>query len=358
MVPIKQTLPACERRYTPYHLLVSIIGYWSSYFIVSSKNLARNESQFNLASQIQGLITRDMGSPETEAGDIVICSMATRSLGGSRDAEIFWDGLCNGNNMKGSIAANHHIAKKLESSFSQNGVILIEHLSSDDLSYLNTALSSTPMAEPKEIDPQQRQILEVTGECLEKAGEVDYRDELIGCYVGTFGEHELRSGPEDSQQHRKDSVSGDLRIANRTSFELDLKGPSMVIRTGCAASLASLHEACCALRDRDCDGATIIGTSLLQTMPRTGTRRCSNTADGLSQIHDAKVNNFRSDEAVNVIFIKRLDDALRDMSPVHAIIRATRIDNNGSDPCLLAPDNKSYGACMNTVHADTKLNPQ
>jgi acyl transferase domain-containing protein len=38
---------------------------------------------------------------------------------------------------------------------------------------------------------------------------------------------------------------------------------SMVIKTGCSASLVALHEACRALQKGDCESALVAGTSLI-----------------------------------------------------------------------------------------------
>jgi acyl transferase domain-containing protein len=70
-------------------------------------------------------------------------------------------------------------------------------------------------------------LLEVTRECLEDAGEVNYRGQLIGCYVGTFGDDWLLMSAKDSHQSDGYSVTGhlDLMIANRVSYEYDFRGP-------------------------------------------------------------------------------------------------------------------------------------
>lgn len=57
-----------------------------------------------------------------------------------------------------------------------------------DLGQLDTSFFTMPKMELERADPQQRQLLEVTRECFESAGEVDYRGKNIGCFVGSFGE--------------------------------------------------------------------------------------------------------------------------------------------------------------------------
>ena len=49
--------------------------------------------------------------------------------------------------------------------------------------------------------------------------------------------------------------------------------------------------------------------------------------DGSSKSFDASANGYARGDAVEAVYIKRLDDALRDGNPVRAIIRATAINS-------------------------------
>lgn len=117
------------------------------------------------------------------------------------------------------------------------------------------------------MDPQIRQLLEVTRECLENAGETQYGGKRIGCYIGTFGEDWLLMQTKDSLQGGSGHNVGhmDLLLANRVSYEFGLSGPSMVIKTGCSASLVALHEACRVLQAGDAAAAVVGGSSLILT---------------------------------------------------------------------------------------------
>ena len=73
-------------------------------------------------------------------------------------------------------------------------------------------------------------LLEVARECLEDAGEVDYRGRPIGCYVGTFGHDWYEMATKDMNSMGNYSLMGsnDLVLANRISYEFDLRGPRYV----------------------------------------------------------------------------------------------------------------------------------
>ena len=96
-----------------------------------------------------------------------------------------------------------------------------------DLGSLDSSFFSMTGAELEKMDPQQRMTLELTRECLENAGEVDYRGKAIGCYVGTFGEDWLQMSAKDSQYSGRYLTTGhcDFMIANRVSYKYRFCGP-------------------------------------------------------------------------------------------------------------------------------------
>src|SRR5437763_15747242 len=114
----------------------------------------------------------------------------------------------------------------------RNGAIKTEYgyFLDEDLTCLDTSFFSISKNELEKADPQQRQLLEVVRECLESAGEVNYRGKLIGCYVGTFGEDWLQMCAKETQHMGGYIVSGhgDLMISNRVSYEYDFQGPRYV----------------------------------------------------------------------------------------------------------------------------------
>ena len=69
--------------------------------------------------------------------------------------------------------------------------------------------------------------MEVARECLEDAGETNYRGKPIGCYVGTFGDEWQNLRDKDTQHVGNHLLtgSGDWMLANRVSYEYNLSGP-------------------------------------------------------------------------------------------------------------------------------------
>lgn len=163
------------------------------------------------------------------SGSIAICGIAFRLPGGIRNSEQFWEVLLDGKDMKSKVpSSRYNSAGFSDPSISNYGYFLEEDLSSFDASFFNMRKSELELA-----DPQQRQLLEVTRECLENAGEVDFRGKEIGCYVGTYGEDWLQMMCKDSQRIEGNVIGGytDMMLANRISYEFDFQGPRYVTAT-------------------------------------------------------------------------------------------------------------------------------
>ena len=163
---------------------------------------------------------------------IAICGMAMRLPGGLNDADGFWDALYNGKDMRCPIPEDRYNAQAFSDALGKKGAIKTQHgyFLSNDLSCVDASFFSMTKADLEKTDPQQRQILEVTRECLENAGEMNWRGKPIGCYVGMFGEDWQHSLSKESQTSGTFAASGDLMMANRVSYEFDLKGPRCVLR--------------------------------------------------------------------------------------------------------------------------------
>ena len=80
--------------------------------------------------------------------------------------------------------------------------------------------------------------------------------------------------------------------------------------------------------------------------------------EGSCKTFDAKADGFARGEAVSAVYIKSLDDAIRDGNPIRAIIRNTGTNSDGKSQGLMTPNSKSHEALMRKVYADAGLNPE
>ncbi|KAB8279532.1 ketoacyl-synt-domain-containing protein [Aspergillus minisclerotigenes] len=273
---------------------------------------------------------------------IAIVGMAMRLPGGIRSDKEFWDLMVQRKDARCEVPASRY---NVESFYSDSKMHTVKtkygYFLEEDPAYFDAPFFSISSYEAARLDPQQRMLLEVVWECMENAGQQDWKGKDIGCYVGVFGEDWLDLSSKDTSHVDRYHVlgTGNFALANRVSYEYDLKGPSMSLQTGCSSSLVGLHEACQALQMGDCAGAIVAGSNLIltPTMTTTMSDNMVLSPDGICKTFDANADGYGRGEAINAIYIKPLDTALRDGDPIRAIIRSTSTNCDGKTPSITMP---------------------
>ncbi|KAF7520840.1 hypothetical protein PCG10_008766 [Penicillium crustosum] len=289
---------------------------------------------------------------------IAIVGMGMRLPGEVRTGDEFWDLLiskrdCSSDVPKSryNIDAFYH-PDKPQSVKTRRGYFLNdEYMQGSD----NSFFAEIPGFNTSELDPQQMSLMEVVWECMENAGQTKWRGKKIGCYVGVFGEdwHELTAKEPQHIPRVHSFANGGFTLANRISYEFDLKGPSATILTACSSSLVALHEACQALYSGSCSSAVVAGANMLLT-PSTSVNMSESmvlSPDGYCKVFDASANGYSRGEAVNAIFIKPLDQAIANGDNIRAIIRATSANYDGRSAKIFAPDIKSQERLLREAYS-------
>lgn len=206
--------------------------------------------------------------------------------------------------------------------------------------------------EAERMDPQQRLFLEVAIEALDHAGLP--RERLAGSRTGVF----IASYHNDyAQLEYNDPQAIDARtltgtvhsvLANRLSYLLDLRGPSISIDTACSSSLVAIHMACQSLRYGESDIAVAGGVSLMVTdglmisLSKVGFM----APDGRCKTFDASADGFGRGEGCSVIVLKRLSDAIADGDRVLALVRGSAVNQDGHSTVLAAPNGLAQQALI------------
>ncbi|KAI1089063.1 putative polyketide synthase [Rostrohypoxylon terebratum] len=213
------------------------------------------------------------------------------------------------------------------------------------------------------MDPQQRKLLEVVFESFESAGVSldDASGANIGCYVASFTPDFIAMQTKDVESLSRYSQigMGTTILANRISHVFNLKGPSCVLDTACSSSLYALQAACSALLADECDSAVVAGVNLVQTPELHVAISQAGVISPSSTCHtfDAAADGYGRADGVNAIFIKRLDDALRDGDPIRSVIRSVAVNSNGHTPGITQPSIDGQEAVIRKAYARAKLNP-
>ncbi|UKD56908.1 amino acid adenylation domain-containing protein [Amycolatopsis sp. FU40] len=189
------------------------------------------------------------------------------------------------------------------------------------------------------IDPQQRLFLECSAEALQRAGhDPEQFDGGIGVYAGVGHSDYMWNNTFVNQETVPNSNGAHLLIswdkdhmATRVSYKLNLRGPAMTVQTACSTSLVATHVAARALLSGECDMALAGGASIL--IPNVGYKWVEGgifSPDGHCRPFDAASQGTLPGSGVGVVVLRRLADALADGDPVHAVIRGSAINNDGS----------------------------
>nr|RBQ98724.1 hypothetical protein FVER53263_00316 [Fusarium verticillioides] len=297
---------------------------------------------------------------------VAIVGMGMRLPGGIHTPDELWGMLVEKRSTRCEIPPTRFSVDGFHSPSSKPGSIAMRHGhfldDKDDLHRLDTSFFSMGMTEVSDIDPQQRMLLEVAYECMQSSGQTNWRGSNIGCYVGVWGEDWLDLHSKDLYDSGTYRVSGghDFAISNRISYEYDLKGPSFTIKAGCSSSLIALHEAVRAIRAGDCDGAIVAGTNLVfsPTMSVAMTEQGVLSPDASCKTFDANANGYARGEAINAIFLKPLNNALREGDPIRALVRATSSNSDGKTPGMSMPSSESHEALIRRAYGEVFLDPK
>ncbi|MEN0136511.1 MAG: aminotransferase class I/II-fold pyridoxal phosphate-dependent enzyme [Rhodococcus sp. (in: high G+C Gram-positive bacteria)] len=193
------------------------------------------------------------------------------------------------------------------------------------------------------MDPQQRLLLQSAWRAFEDAT-LDPRAQAgsnTGVYVGVMAnEWSLRMRDLPRITAQLGSGNGYFMTANRVSYQLNLRGPSMAIDTACSSSLVAVHQACAALRSGDCDQALAGGVNLTLT-PTVNvfyTQAGLSAPDGRCKPFSGAADGIGRGEGVAVLVLRRLEDAQAEGLPIYAVIKGSAVNNDGRSNGITAPN--------------------
>jgi acyl transferase domain-containing protein/acyl-CoA synthetase (AMP-forming)/AMP-acid ligase II/acyl carrier protein len=206
--------------------------------------------------------------------------------------------------------------------------------------------------EASRMDPQQRLLLEVAWEALEHAGQAPERfsGSQTGVFVGISSNDYAQLQYNDIEQIDAYSGTGNAHsiAANRLSYLLDLRGPSMAIDTACSSSLVAVHLACQSIRNGECDMALAGGVNLILTPELTITFSQARMMSeyGRCRTFDDEADGYVRGEGCGVVVLKPLSAAVRDGDNILALIRGSAVNQDGRSNGLTAPNGPSQEAVI------------
>ncbi|MGE4278083.1 MAG: SDR family NAD(P)-dependent oxidoreductase [Magnetospirillum sp.] len=295
---------------------------------------------------------RDRAARDTS--DAVAIIGASGRFPRSRDLHAFWDNIRAGRDCIDEVPQSRWDVSRFyhpdpthpgTASCKWMGVI-------DDIECFEPGFFNLTPREAELMDPQQRLFLEHSWQAFEDAG-LD-PSALAGSRCGVF----VGAGPSGYGERITERNSYSLLgssgsiLAARIAHLLDLRGPCISLDTACSSSLVAIAEACNSLLVGDSDMVLAGGVCVM-----IGPKMFIDTSkvnmlskDGRCFSFDGRANGFVPGEGAGVLLLKRLDDALRDADPIHAVIRGWGVNQDGRTNGITAPNPQAQTRLIRDVH--------
>ncbi|KOU67264.1 hypothetical protein ADK57_16880 [Streptomyces sp. MMG1533] len=291
---------------------------------------------------------------------VAVLGVGCRLPGGINGPDAFWEALLAGKDAVGQVPDERW--QLFDDGAPETAAVLARTTRRgaflDDIEGFDADFFGITPGEAEAMDPQQRLLLEVGCEALDHAGIPlpALQGSATGVFVGLsaleYG-HLTTADLSGVTAWTSSGAAGSI-AANRMSYLLDLRGPSMTIDTACSSSLVAVHQACRSLRDGECDTALAAGVNVLLSPAITANfeQVGALAPDGRCKPFDARADGIVRGEGCGVVVLKRLTDAQRDGDRILAVIRGTAVNSDGRSAGLMAPNPIAQEALLRSALRD------
>ncbi|HEV7509231.1 MAG TPA: SDR family NAD(P)-dependent oxidoreductase [Thermoanaerobaculia bacterium] len=292
---------------------------------------------------------------------IAIIGMSGR-FPGAPDVDRFWQNLVDGIETVSFFTDEELAESGVDPHLFRNPDYIRARPILDDVDQFDAGFFGYSPREAELMDPQMRLLMETSWQALESAGYASGGASLkIGMFAGSnfstyFLPHLRDPGLLESLGDLQASITNDRdSLATSISYKLNLRGPSLTVQTFCSTSAVAVHLACQSLRQGDCGMALAGGVSLrvpvkVGYLYQTGDQA---SPDGHTRTFDHRAGGTVFGDGVGVLVLKRLSGALRDGDHIHAVLRGSAINNDGSGKVgYTAPSVEGQAECVATALAN------
>lgn len=306
---------------------------------------------------------------EYAGGEIAVVGMACR-FPDAQSPQAFWDNLIRGVESIRDLSDEELRASKESEDRLRDPRYVKRAAVLEDVDRFDAELFGFSPKEAAIADPQHRLFLETTWEALENAGWDPARfDGAIGlfggCGMGTYFAQNILTRPDLLREVGlfllRHTCNDKDFLVTRAAYLLDLQGPAVNVQTACSTSLVAVHMASQSLLSAECDMALAGGVTIELPTPRGYLPREGEilAPDGRVRAFDHRARGTVFGSGAGMVVLRRLDDALASGDRIHAVIRGTAVNNDGSRKVgYLAPSVEGQAAVMAEAHAVSEVAPE
>jgi phthiocerol/phenolphthiocerol synthesis type-I polyketide synthase E len=285
---------------------------------------------------------------------IAVVGMAAR-FPGANTLSAFWDNLRDGvesivDLSEADLLAEGISEKALANHAYVRRAALLDGIAEFDADFFGF----TPQA-ARMTDPQHRLFLQSAWHALEDAGyDPADIDGSVGVYATSTTSgyllHNIMSHQDPNliigQGVTFEMVNLSLQndkdyLATKVAHQFNLRGPALSVQTACSSALVAVHLACQSILNGECDMALAGGASL-RIPHRVGYWHEPGSmvsATGHCRPFDVRSDGTVFGSGVGVVVLKSLQDAVDDGDRIHAVIRGSALNNDGSTKMTYAAPN-------------------
>ncbi|HZE13700.1 MAG TPA: type I polyketide synthase, partial [Chthoniobacterales bacterium] len=299
---------------------------------------------------------------------IAIIGIGCRFPGGVNDAESFWKLLLDRKDAVSEVPADRWNVERYYDpepgiagkTFAKRAGFL------DQIDKFDPQFFGISPREAPYVDPQHRLLLETAWEAIENAGVVlDLeKGSDIGVFVGiSHNDYQgMQSTAFDHFGIAPHTATGSAHsiAANRISYCLNLRGPSVAMDTACSSALTAVHTACEHIWAGRGDAALAGGVTVMITPGGfIGFSQASMLSpEGRCAAFDASATGFVRGEGAGMVLLKRLSQAIADGDPIQGVIVGTALNQDGHTNGISLPSAEAQTRLVQDACKDAGISPE
>jgi len=233
-----------------------------------------------------------------------------------------------------------------------------------DISQFDAEFFGISPREAALMDPQQRLLLEMSWEALENAGvkPSTLSGSDCGVFIGMASTDYANRLADDLSAIDSLTATGTTAsiAANRISYVLNLRGPSMVIDTACSSSMVAFHQACNSIRSGEITQALVGGVSL-HIHPYgfiIFSKASMLSPQGRCNPFDASGDGYVRSEGGGVFFLKDYELAVADGDSIIAVVANSANNTDGQKSGLTMPSSQAQADLLQKVYQQANIDPE